>query len=135
MIGLGSHPTNLFSTSPIFYRSINTLKVRIIERNFDYSEYHSIEIGNDVWIGARATILDGVKIGHGAIIAAGSIVTKDVLPYAIVAGVPAKLIRFRFDTKKIDALLELAWWQLPITEIKLRIEELNFFCNKNQSAK
>jgi acetyltransferase-like isoleucine patch superfamily enzyme len=73
----------------------------------------NIEIGNDVWIGAHALILSGVKIGDGAVIAAGSVVTKDVLPYAIVGGVPAKLIRFRFPEPVIKRLLKIAWWNWP----------------------
>ncbi len=68
-------------------------------------------IGNDVWIGARATILSGVTIGDGAVIGAGSVVTKNVEPYSIVAGNPAKLIRKRFDDKTIERLLKIKWWE------------------------
>lgn len=74
-------------------------------------------IGNDVWIGYGATILSGVSIGDGAVIAANSIVTKDVEPYAIVGGVPAKTIKYRFDEKTIDKLLKLKWWNLDIPTI------------------
>lgn len=84
-----------------------------------------IIIGNDVWIGASSTIVSGVKIGHGAVIAANSVVTKDVLPYSIVAGNPAKHIRFRFEENKIAKLLDLAWWEWSPTEIKARINELD----------
>ncbi|NVJ90012.1 MAG: CatB-related O-acetyltransferase [Methylocystaceae bacterium] len=70
-------------------------------------------IGCDVWIGANAIILQGRKIGHGAIIGAGSVVTKDVPPYAIVAGNPAKIINYRFDEETIEGLLETKWWTLP----------------------
>ena len=69
-----------------------------------------IVVGNDVWIGSHALIMDGVKIGDGAIIAAGSIVTKDVAPYAIVGGIPAKTIRYRFSDLHIKFLLDFAWW-------------------------
>lgn len=69
-----------------------------------------IVIGNDVWIGADARILDGVTIGDGAVIGTGALVTKDIEPYGIYAGVPAKLIRKRFDDETIKALLELKWW-------------------------
>ena len=72
-----------------------------------------IVIGNDVWIGYEAVILSGVTIGHGAVIAARSVVTRDVPPYAIVGGVPARLIRRRFEPETIDALLELRWWDWP----------------------
>ena len=77
-----------------------------------------IIIGNDVWIGARAQILSGVTVGDGAVVGAGAIVTKDIPPYAIVAGNPAKVIRFRFDQNKIDELMELAWWDWSIEKIK-----------------
>jgi len=69
-----------------------------------------IEVGNDVWIGKRSTILSGVKIGHGAVIGAGSIVTKNVKPYEIVAGNPAKHIRYRFSKKIREFLLKEKWW-------------------------
>ena len=72
-----------------------------------------IVIGNDVWIGYEAVILSGVTIGHGAVIAARSVVTRDVPPYAIVGGAPARLIRRRFEPETIDALLELRWWDWP----------------------
>ena len=70
-------------------------------------------IGNDVWIGSGAMILSGVTIGDGAVVAARAVVTKDVPPYAIVAGNPARLVRYRFDEATIAALLEAAWWELP----------------------
>ncbi|RJO74730.1 antibiotic acetyltransferase [Nocardia panacis] len=71
-------------------------------------------VGNDVWIGNNATIMPGVRIGHGAIIASGSVVTKDVPDYGIVGGNPATLIRRRFDDADIARLLEIAWWNWPI---------------------
>ena len=67
-------------------------------------------IGNDVWIGENVTIKDGVKIGNGAVIGTAAVVTKDVPPYAIVAGVPAKIIKYRFDDKKIQLLQDIKWW-------------------------
>lgn len=76
-------------------------------------EGHVVEIGNDVWIGSGALLLPGVHIGDGAIIAAGAVVTKDVEPYAIVGGVPAKIIRKRFNDEQIKYLLELKWWDKP----------------------
>ena len=76
-----------------------------------------IVIGNDVWIGYEAVILSGVAIGDGAIVAARSVVTKDVPPYTIVGGVPARPIRRRFDQEAIDALLELRWWDWPLEKL------------------
>lgn len=87
-------------------------------------------IGNDVWIGNGAIIINGVTVGDGAIIGAGAVVTKNVPPYTIVAGVPAKVIRKRFDDHTIEKLLEIRWWDWPKEIIKeneslLRIEELS----------
>lgn len=110
--GLGRHPLNGFSTSPIFYRKDNNNGVPIVDSNSDFEEYLPIEIGNDVWIGARVTILDGVTIGNGAVIAAGAVVTKDVPAYAIVAGIPAKIIRYRASELQINDLQESQWWNL-----------------------
>ncbi len=77
-----------------------------------------IVVGNDVWIGYHATILSGVRIGDGAIIGARAVVTKDVEPYTIVGGVPARPIRKRFDDDTIKALLDLCWWDQPAEKIK-----------------
>ena len=77
-----------------------------------------IIIGNDVWIGRGATILSGIKIGDGAVIAANSTVTKDVQPYEIVGGNPARVIKKRFNEKITELLLKLKWWELPVDVIK-----------------
>ena len=74
------------------------------------------EIGNDVWIGDRTVIMSGVKIGDGAIVAAGAVVTKDVPPYAVVGGVPARVIKYRFDEATIRRLLDLQWWKYDIAD-------------------
>jgi acetyltransferase-like isoleucine patch superfamily enzyme len=113
-IGDGDHPVDWLSTHPFQYGEAwvanrwsklpepppypkRSLKPRTL-------------IGHDVWIGANALIMRGVRIGHGAIVAAGAVVSKDVPPYAIVGGVPAKLIRYRFDPATVRALLRLGWW-------------------------
>lgn len=75
-------------------------------------------IGNDVWIGNSVTIMQGIKIGHGAIIGTNALVTKDVKPYTVVGGNPAKTIRKRFDEKTIKLLLKLAWWDWPLDKIE-----------------
>ena len=75
-----------------------------------------VEIGNDVWIGCNAIIMGGVKVGDGAVVAAGAVVTKDVPPYAIVGGVPAKIIRYRFDSNTIKRLTTLKWWEYDIAD-------------------
>lgn len=109
-IGLGKHPLHLPSLSPVFYRKKNPLKIQIVSEDVDYNEYEKINIGHDVWIGARAVIMDGVSIATGAVVAAGAVVTKDVPPYAIVGGVPAKIIKYRFGKEKVDELLHSEWW-------------------------
>lgn len=80
-------------------------------------------VGNDVWIGFKATIMPGVKIGDGAIIGAGALVTKDVEPYSIVGGSPARLIRKRFSDEQIKKLLETKWWDWPIEKILSRLDD------------
>lgn len=79
-------------------------------------------VGNDVWIGARAMLLDGVRVGDGAIVGAGAVVTRDVPPYAIVVGSPAKVVRFRFDDARIARLLQLSWWLWSDELIRQRVE-------------
>ncbi|MEW5726856.1 MAG: DapH/DapD/GlmU-related protein, partial [Pseudomonadota bacterium] len=77
-----------------------------------------VRIGNDVWIGAAAMILDGVTIGDGAVVAAGAVVTREVPPYAIVGGNPAKVIRYRFPPEIVEELQRIAWWDWPDRRIK-----------------
>ena len=114
-IGLGIHPTKDFvSTHYAFYSNKKKLTKTFSDKNY-IEENKNVSIGNDVWIGANAIILDGITISDGAIIGAGAVVTKDVPPYAIVGGVPAKIIRYRFDEDTIKKLLEISWWDFPIT--------------------
>ena len=101
---------------------ITTYPFNALLKNFNYIEGHphtkgNINIGNDVWIGSEAKILSGVNIGDGAIIGANSIVTKDVPPYAIVAGNPAKTVKYRFDDATIEKLLKIKWWDFDEKEI------------------
>lgn len=80
--------------------------------------------GSDVWFGYESLVMPGVTIGHGAIIAARSVVTRDVPPYAVVAGNPARVVRLRFDEARVRELVDLAWWNWPEDEIRDRIPEL-----------
>jgi acetyltransferase-like isoleucine patch superfamily enzyme len=126
----GSHPTSGFvSTSPSFYsrRMQNNLSF-VEEEKFDEvvaadaDGKHAVIIENDVWIGFGVTILAGVKIGNGAVVASGAVVIKDVPPYTIVGGVPAKEIRKRFDQETIEFLLKFKWWDKPLAWLKENAE-------------
>lgn len=95
-----SQSGSTFATEQMF----EELKFAVPEKQLD------VEIGNDVWIGERAMLIGGVHIADGAIVLAGAVVTKDVPPYAIVGGVPAKIIRYRYDKETISFLLQTQWW-------------------------
>ena len=117
-LGSGEHPMNFLSTSPYFYLDKLGFKKKDMPSHNEFDHYAPIKIGNDVWIGNNVFIKNGIHIGNGAIIGAGAVVTKDVPPYAIVVGVPAKVIRYRFDEQTIEKLLKLEWWNLPDEIIK-----------------
>lgn len=108
--GFATHPLNCKSTHPGFYQKDSSFYGFNPEYSFNHAEYRRVAVGNDVWIGHRAIVLDGINVGSGAVIAAGAVVTKDVPPYAIVGGVPAKILKFRFPVDKINELLESQWW-------------------------
>lgn len=115
----GEHPLHHVSTSPVFYSTLRQCGITYADRQrFDEASKcvegrYSVVIGDDVWIGAGAAILGGVRIETGAVIAAGAVVTHDVPPYAIVGGVPAKAIGKRFDDALAARLLASRWWELP----------------------
>ena len=114
-IGGGRHPLNAVSTSPVFYAGRNSMGKNF--SNIPEEENQGVEIGNDVWIGEAVFINDGVKIGTGAVIGAHSVVTKDIPPYAIVAGAPARVLRYRFDEETVKRLLESRWWEWPAEKL------------------
>ena len=117
-IGLATHPIDFISTSPIFFSPQNGTGTKWVEKKYFDDQPKETVIGNDVWIGMNVIIMSGIRIGDGAIIAAGSIVTKDVSEYGIYAGVPAKLIKKRFSDEIIKKLVSLRWWDKPDDEIK-----------------
>jgi len=138
--GLGIHPTHLITTHPAFYSNNKPFKT-FSDKNY-FEEYRLIEIGNDVWIGQESMIMGGVTIGDGAIVAARAVVTKDVPPYAIVGGVPAKIIRYRFDDKIIKELEAIKWWNrddewLSQNYLLFHNTEkfINFFKNEKNNSK
>lgn len=134
-IGEGEHPLNWLSTHPFQYGATpfsepgfeGAMRLPTNIRKTDP------EIGNDVWIAANAIILRGVKIGDGAVVAGGAVVTKDVPPYAIVGGSPARIIKYRFEPEIIQKLLDTQWWNLEMkdlsnldfTNIESAITEIN----------
>lgn len=115
-IGGGMHPLGYVSTSPVFLKGRNIMKTNFVELQYIASE--PVYIGNDVWIGDGVFIKAGIHIGNGAIIGAHAVVVKDVEPYSIVAGVPAKEIRKRFDEETIQKLLDMKWWEWPDEKLR-----------------
>jgi len=123
IVGAGPHPADWLSTSTFFYRRSMWSAHPLVK---DFYQDHPVpfdagapgSIGNDVWIGSGAMVMMGVNIGHGAIIGANSTVTRDVPPYAVVVGSPAKVVRFRFPDKLTEALLASQWWDVHPLKLK-----------------
>lgn len=121
IVAIGRHPTHDFvSIHPAFFSVSCPVGFSFVSRDkFEEVKFaiddgrnrYCVDIGNDVWIGANATIVDGVTVGDGAVIAAGSVVVNDVAPYSIVGGIPAREIRKRFSDKDIERLMRVKWWE------------------------
>lgn len=128
-IGMSGHSLDYLSTSPLFTQIKNALQERWIDTDIfiNKSEEERVFIGNDVWVGSHVLINGGVHVGDGAVIGAGAVVVKDVPPYAIVGGVPAKIIRYRFDPETIEELLNLQWWNRDEVWLKnhIRLFQMN----------
>jgi acetyltransferase-like isoleucine patch superfamily enzyme len=129
-IGGSQHPTEWVSTSPVFRAGRDSVKKKYTE--FEFKDDKRTTIENDVWIGEGVLIKQGVIIGNGAVIGMGSVVTKNVEPYSIVGGCPAKVIRKRFDDSIIEKLLEIRWWDF--SEIDLQ-EFAQYFTNPAEFIK
>lgn len=132
-----NHPTQYISTHPFIYADKHT---QGIEK--EYSEYRGVpwfvegikpkgivnkrtksRIGNDVWLGRNVTITNGANVGNGVIAGAGSVITRDVPDYAVVGGVPAKIIRYRYNSDQIEALNRICWWDWTDDEIRERYDD------------
>jgi acetyltransferase-like isoleucine patch superfamily enzyme len=128
----GEHHSEWVTTYPLFFEPLSRSGFRFSKTKGD------IYVGNDVWIGSEACILSGVTIGDGAVIGARAIVTKDVPPYAIAAGNPARVVKYRFDPEIIQKLLKIQWWNWSDEEIKAatysllspNIDEFIEYCRK-----
>ena len=118
-VGFGRHPTNYVSAYPSFYQPHDYSKADF-GINVEFESHLPVRIGNDVWVGAHCLILDGVSIGDGAIIGAGAVVAKDIPPYTLAGGVPAKVIRQRFSDEQVAFLENLRWWDRDLDWLRAR---------------
>lgn len=137
IIGGAEHPIDWVSTSPVFQKVKHSGPPKRFA-TFNYDGIPRTHIGNDVWIGKRVIIKAGITIGDGAVLGAGAVITKNVPPYAVVAGVPAKIIKYRFDEKTISRLMQLRWWYLTDEELEMcanSIRDVSDFINKIDSIK
>lgn len=127
-----THPTKSYvSIHPAFFSTGKQCGITFVHKN-TFNENLQIDgysaiIGNDVWVASDVKIIGGIRIGDGAIIAMGSVVTKDVPPYAIVGGVPARLIRYRFNKEQIEYLLNLKWWNESENWLKKNAKKFSDF--------
>lgn len=122
-IGGTNHPIDWVSTSPVFHKWENIMKKNFARHEFKI--FKRTYIGNDVWIGNRVMIKAGIRIGDGAVVGMGSIVTKDVGPYEIWAGNPARLIRKRFDDEIIKKFERMKWWEWDDKDIEASAKLMN----------
>jgi phosphonate metabolism protein (transferase hexapeptide repeat family) len=119
------HPIERASQHKMTYRPNEYFLSAKLDRDFrERRRSHLVEIGNDAWVGHGAAVMPGIKIGHGAVIGAGAIVTKDVAPYAIVAGNPAKFLRWRFEPATSERMIALAWWDWEHDRLGTAIEDM-----------
>jgi acetyltransferase-like isoleucine patch superfamily enzyme len=117
----GEHPTEWVTAFPIrIYLNLPGRREDGLPRSKG-----DVIIGNDVWLGYRSTVLSGVTIGDGAVVGAGAVVSTDVPPYALVTGIPAKVLRFRFSSEQIRDLLKIAWWEWDDSVIRARCADLS----------
>lgn len=120
IVARGNHPTSDWvSVHPAFFSTAKQCGMTFVDEDLFEEKKQRVRIGNDVWIGDSAILMDGITIGDGAVIAAGALVVNDIEPYVIVAGVPAKTIRYRFEnTDTIRELMKIKWWDMSISWIQ-----------------
>ena len=119
------HPTDRISQHKITYRPNEYFLFAKVDKEFREARREAVvEIGHDVWIGHGAIILPGVKVGHGAVVAAGAVVTKNVEPYAVVAGVPAKRLKWRFAKSIRERSIALEWWDWPHEQLAAAVDDM-----------
>ncbi len=121
----GQHPMDRVAQHHMLYRKKMFGFGEDDTKFFDWRKSKKVFIGNDVWIGHNVTIMGGVSIGNGAVIGSGAIVTKDIPPYAIVVGNPAKVIRYRFDADIVKSLEQIKWWDWSHEKIKENLDDFN----------
>jgi acetyltransferase-like isoleucine patch superfamily enzyme len=127
---LGKHPSTFISSHPMFYA--NNKPFKTFSNKTYIEEYDSVEIGHDVWIAEGVIIPSGIKIGNGAIITARAVVTRDVEPYSIVGGTPAKHIKYRFDKNTVDLINNSEWWNWDVELLK---DKFRLFHDQNEFIK
>jgi acetyltransferase-like isoleucine patch superfamily enzyme len=122
VIGGARHPIEWVGMSPVFYSGRDSVKKKF--STFSLEKSARVVIGNDVWIGHSALLLAGIEVGHGAVVGAGSVVTKNVPPYAVVVGNPARIIKYRFDPEVVEKLMASSWWNLRDEEIQVLSKDI-----------
>lgn len=130
-VGLAAHPMSLVSVSPVFYDDRQPLPEFFVQQPLFQVSMPRTTIGADVWIGQGAMVKAGVHIGVGAVVGAGAVVTKDIAPYAIVAGIPGRELRKRFAPQVVEQLLDSRWWELDSATLKRlapQFEQPEQFC-------
>lgn len=142
-IGGAEHPMDWVSMSPAFQNVSHSGPTKRFAK-FDMPPTQKTIVGSDVWIGHGAVVKQGVTVGHGAVVAAGAVVVKNVPPFAVVGGVPAKVIKYRFDEETIKRILQIDWWNLDDEKLKefgrymnnpaLFIEKYDIMCQKTTNS-
>ena len=130
-----SHPTCFVSTSPSFYSLQKSNNISFVKKQLNVNYEKSVTIGNDVWIGENVLIKGGVSIGDGAVVGMGAVVTKDVPPYTIVGGVPAKMLKKRFSDEDEKTILDSKWWDRDLSFFKNNYElflDIDKFCKEEK---